>query len=71
MHDDGKTVTLDRKKIAQQYLKGMFIFDLLAALPLQCIRLHDIADCKYPTHTVFFFFKLFRFVYLFMDQKRV
>ncbi|XP_063827439.1 potassium/sodium hyperpolarization-activated cyclic nucleotide-gated channel 1-like [Ostrinia nubilalis] len=56
-HEDGKKVTLERKEIARLYLKGMFIFDFLAALPLQCIKIFD--DCKYSTHTMWFVFKLF------------
>ncbi|XP_028029907.1 potassium/sodium hyperpolarization-activated cyclic nucleotide-gated channel 1-like [Bombyx mandarina] len=61
--DEGhKKIILEPKLIIKQYLKTNFIFDLIGCLPLQMIQ--PFHDCRYPSHTIFLIFKLFRLVSL-------
>lgn len=53
--EDNKQVNLDPKQIALHYIKGTFIFDLMAALPFQLYQ--PFSNCTYPTHTLFFLLK--------------
>ncbi|XP_068626375.1 potassium/sodium hyperpolarization-activated cyclic nucleotide-gated channel 1-like [Battus philenor] len=54
--EDHKRVVLRPGMIARNYLKGTFFIDLIAALPLQLYQIFD--NCKYPTNTAMFIFKL-------------
>lgn len=55
-------ITLNPKAIAKRYLSGMFIFDFVAALPLQCVDL--MGHCTHPTYTGWYVLKLFRLISL-------
>ncbi|XP_073958045.1 potassium/sodium hyperpolarization-activated cyclic nucleotide-gated channel 1-like [Choristoneura fumiferana] len=57
--EDNKQVILDPKLIALHYIKGTFIFDLIAALPFQLYQ--PFNNCEYPTHTLFFPLKALNF----------
>ncbi|XP_049884528.1 potassium/sodium hyperpolarization-activated cyclic nucleotide-gated channel 1-like [Pectinophora gossypiella] len=56
--EDGKKIGLEPVEIARRYIKDNFVFDVISALPLQCVALDD--DCNFPTYTVLYLLKLFR-----------
>lgn len=58
--EDNKLIVLEPKLIARHYLASTFLPDLIGALPLQLIQ--PFGNCKYPTHTVMFLFKMFKLV---------
>ncbi|KOB74196.1 putative hyperpolarization activated cyclic nucleotide-gated potassium channel, partial [Operophtera brumata] len=58
--EDNRLIVLEPKLIARHYVTTAFLPDLIGALPLQLIQ--PFGDCKYPTHTIMFVFKLLRLV---------
>ncbi|XP_061709209.1 potassium/sodium hyperpolarization-activated cyclic nucleotide-gated channel 1-like [Cydia pomonella] len=57
--ENNKEIVLEPRKIARNYIKGLFIVDLIAAVPWQLYQ--PFSDCRYPSHTVFYPTKLLRY----------